>query len=63
MSMHEVDRIRAHTAPDILEKIDREIEGLERERDKQQGMVREYDTRIEQLKDKRREWTESEAAD
>ncbi len=49
--------------PIWVQKIDREIEGLERERDKQQGMVREYDTRIEQLKDKRREWTESEAAD
>ena len=26
MSMHEVDRVRAHTAPEILEKIDRAIE-------------------------------------
>jgi hypothetical protein len=26
MSTHEIDRVRAHTAPEILEKIDREIE-------------------------------------
>ena len=49
--------------PIWVQKIDDEISTCERERDKHHAMAREYDTRIEQLKDKRKQWTESEAAD
>lgn len=46
--------------PQVI-KIDREIAGYEREKEQHQKMAAEYEAKIDDLQERRRQWTEKGA--
>lgn len=49
--------------PTWVQRIDREIAGYERERDSHRAMFDEYTKKLEELKARRKEWTDGKNAD